>query len=115
MSAKLQVYLDLTFYEVGNAVWKESYLTKLLSADAAKNLKETAQTILAKMDRLSCKPESFKKIVEIAKTEELTFYDSSYIYFAKENGLQLLTEDKKLKTKAQKHVRAQSISELLSV
>ena len=55
--------LDLTFYEVGNAVWKEGTLTKLLTPDAAKTLQKTAQTILTKMDRVSSELESFEKIL----------------------------------------------------
>ena len=105
--------LDLTFYEVGNAVWKEGTLTKLLTPDAAKTLQKTAQTILTKMDRVSSELESFEKILEIAKTEKLTFYDSSYIQYAKGKGLQLITEDKELKTKAQKHVKAQTITTVI--
>ncbi len=102
--------LDLTFYEVGNAIWKESTLTRLLTPDEAKTLQKTAQTILTKMDRVSSESDSFEKILEIAKTEKLTFYDSSYIHFAKEKELQLITEDKELKTKAQKHIKVQTVT-----
>ena len=102
--------LDLTYYEVGNAVWKESVLTKLLTPDAAKTLQRTAETILTKIDRISSDSDSFEKIMEIAKFEKLTFYDSSYIHFAKEKGLQLITEDKELKTKAQKYVKVQNVT-----
>ncbi|MGA2385197.1 MAG: type II toxin-antitoxin system VapC family toxin [Candidatus Bathyarchaeia archaeon] len=102
--------LDLTYYEVGNAVWKESVLTKLLTPDAAKTLQRTAETVLAKIDRISGEADSFEKIMEIAQLEKLTFYDSSYIHFAKEKGLQLITEDKELKTKAQKYVKAQTVT-----
>jgi predicted nucleic acid-binding protein len=107
--------LDLTYYEVGNAVWKESCLTKLLTPEGTKTLQRTAQIILMKMDRVSNEPDSFGKIIEIAKTENLTFYDSSYIHFAKEKGLLLITEDKGLKEKAQKYVKVQTITALLSI
>ena len=60
------------------------------------------------MERLDSQSSSFEKILEIAKTEKLTFYDSSYIHFAKEKALQLLTEDKELRAKAQKYVKAQN-------
>ncbi len=102
--------LDLTYYEIGNAVWKESVLTKLLTPEAAKTLQRTAETILAKIDRINSDSNSFEKIMEIAKVEKLTFYDSSYIHFAKEKGLQLITEDKELKTKAHKYIKVQNVT-----
>jgi len=106
--------LDLTYYEVGNAIWKESILTKFLTPDDTNALQKVAQVILMKTDRLTSEPDSFEKILEIAKSEKLTFYDSSYIHFAKEKGLKLITEDKELKVKAQKHVNVQTITALLS-
>jgi predicted nucleic acid-binding protein len=108
------IIVDLTYYEVGNAIWKESILTKLLTKEASKTMQKNAQTVLATLDRVSAEPESFEKILEIAQTEKLTFYDSSYIHFAKEKKLQLVTEDKELKTKGQKHIRVQTVTELLS-
>jgi len=106
--------LDLTFYEVGNAIWKESILTKLLTPDESKTLEKATQTVLAKTDRITGDAETFQRILEIAKKEKLSFYDSSYIYFAKERGLVLVTEDKELKTKAQRHVDVRTVATLLS-
>jgi predicted nucleic acid-binding protein len=106
--------LDLTYYEVGNTIWKESILTKFLTPDDTNSLQKMAQAILMKTDRITSEPDSFEKILEIAKIEKLTFYDSSYIHFAKEKGLKLITEDKKLKVKAQKHVNVQTITTLIS-
>lgn len=106
--------LDLTYFEVGNAVWKESVLTKLLTPEGAKTLQKTAQVILPEIDHISPETDSFEKILEIAKAEKLTFYDSSYIHFAKQKGLQLITEDKELKTKAQKYVKVQTVTGLLT-
>jgi len=106
--------LDLTYYEVGNTIWKESILTKFLTPDDTNALKKVVQVILMKTDRITSEPDSFEKILEIAKIEKLTFYDSSYIHFAKEKGLKLITEDKKLKVKAQKHVNVQTITTLIS-
>jgi predicted nucleic acid-binding protein len=73
-----------------------------------------AQTILMRTDRIVNEASTFQKIIEIAKNENLSFYDSSYIYFAKEKNLKLTTEDKQLKEKAQKYVEAQTITTLLS-
>jgi len=106
--------LDLTYYEVGNAIWKESTLTKFLTPEDSKTLEKVAQTILMKTDRITIEAAVFQKILEIAKNEKLSFYDSSYIYFAKEKDLKLITEDKQLKAKAQKYVDVQTITTLLS-
>jgi predicted nucleic acid-binding protein len=106
--------LDLTYYEVGNAIWKESTLTKFLTSEQTKELEKVTQTILANIDIITSEPENFKEILEIAKTEKLTFYDSSYIFFAKEKELGLITEDKELRAKAQKHVDAQATTALIS-
>jgi predicted nucleic acid-binding protein len=107
--------LDLTFYEVGNAIWKESTLTKFLTPDDAKALEKVAQTIFARTDQIASGTGSFSGILEIAKTEKLSFYDSSYIYFAKEKALKLVTEDKKLNVKAQKYVDVQTATTLISL
>ncbi len=106
--------LDLTYYEIGNAIWKESTLTKFLTPEESKTLEKVVQTILMRTDRIVNEAETFQKILEIAKNENLSFFDSSYTYFAKEKGLKLITEDEQLKAKAQKYVNVQNINALLS-
>ncbi|MGA3061383.1 MAG: type II toxin-antitoxin system VapC family toxin [Candidatus Bathyarchaeia archaeon] len=108
------IILDLTFYEVGNAIWRESTLTKFLTPEEAKALEKVTQTILSKTDKITAEVSTFQSILEIAKNEKLSFYDSSYIYFAKEKNLKLATEDKQLKAKAQKYLDVQSITTLLT-
>ena len=106
--------LDLTFYEVGNAIWKESSLTKFLTPKEAEKLMTTAETVLANINRVTNEAKDFQKILKIAQTEKLSYYDSSYVYSAKETGLQLVTEDKELRTKARKYVDAITVSALLA-
>jgi predicted nucleic acid-binding protein len=106
--------LDLTFYEVGNAVWKESALLKFLTPEEAKRLGTMAQTVLAQIDQVTNEGEDFQKILEIAQDEKLSFYDSSYVFFAKQRGLPLVTEDKKLEMKAKKHVAVRTLATLFS-
>ena len=69
---------------------------------------------LAKTDRIEAETGTFQKIITIAKNERLSFYDSSYIYYAKEKELKLVTEDKKLNVKAQKYVDVQTTSTFIS-
>jgi predicted nucleic acid-binding protein len=107
------VILDLTYYEVGNAVWKESSLTRMITSHESEVLTATAQTILGKMEKIEGEANSFRGILDLAKKEKLTFYDSSYIFFSKEKGLKLVTEDKELYTKAKKHTSVQNTVEFL--
>ena len=102
--------LDLTFYEIGNAIWKENTLTKFLTPQEAEKLGTMTQTILAKINRVTSETEAFQKILEIAQTEKLSYYDSSYVYVAKEKALTLITEDKELRTKAQKYVDTRTVA-----
>ncbi len=111
---KDSMVLDLTYYEVGNAIWKESILTKFLTPKDSTAIGNAAQTILSKIERIISETASFQKILEIAKNEKLSYYDSGYVFFAKERGLTLVTEDKELKAKARKYVDVQSIITLLS-
>jgi predicted nucleic acid-binding protein len=106
--------LDLTVYEVGNALWRESSLAKFLTPEEAKSLEKVAQIILSRTDKILNEDITFQNIMEIAKTEGLSFYDSSYIYFAKQKNIKLITEDQTLKAKAQKYVEAQTTNSLLS-
>ena len=106
--------LDLTFYEVGNAVWKESALLKFLTPEEAKRLGTVAQTVLAKIGQVTNEDGDFQKILEIAQHEKLSFYDSSYVFFAKQKGLPLVTEDKQLEMKTKKHIDVRTIATLFS-
>jgi predicted nucleic acid-binding protein len=73
-----------------------------------------SQGFLAKIDQAAQEGPDFQKILEIAQDEKLSFYDSSYLYFAKQKGLILITEDKQLEAKAKKHVNVRTVATLLS-
>ena len=106
--------LDLTFYEVGNAIWKETCLTKFLSKEESKVLQNRIQTVLSKTDRIPQEASNFQKVLDISDSENLPFYDASYLFIAKIKGLALVTEDKELKAKAKKHIEVQNVATLLS-
>ena len=95
--------LDLTFYEIGNAIWKETTL-KYLTEEGAEKLAPLAQIVLTRMNRVTGTAEDFPAILQIAQTEKLTYYDSSYIHFAKKSATTLVTEDQELASKATKYV-----------
>ncbi len=101
--------LDLTFYEVGNAIYKETCLTKFLTRGESEILRNRIQTVLTRTEQIPSDPSHFREILDISVNEKLTFYDSSYLFVAKEKELALVTEDKILKAKAEKHVKTESI------
>ena len=107
--------LELTFYEVGNAIWKETCITKFISKNEFEAMQNAAQIILARIERLPNEIRSFKEILEISENEKLSFYDSSYLFSAKELGLTLVTEDRRLSVKARKYAQVESIESLLGV
>jgi hypothetical protein len=51
-------------------------------------------------------------VLEVAVKLEVTVYDSSYIVLARRYGLTLVTEDRRLRAKAQEVVRCVSVDEL---
>jgi len=106
--------LDLTVYEIGNTLLKENRLTKFLTPTEIETLERVTQTVLARTEKILNQPAILQQIIEIAKTENLSFYDSSYIYFAKQNNIQLVTEDTNLRDKAQKYIPTQTTTTLLS-
>jgi predicted nucleic acid-binding protein len=106
--------LDLTVYEVGNALLKESNITKFLTPKEINTLEKVTQIILSRTEKILNHDVTFQQIMKIAKTENISFYDSSYIYFAKQNNIQLVTEDKVFRNKAKKYVQTQTTMALLS-
>ncbi len=106
--------LDLTFYEVGNAIWKETCLTNFLTKKESEVLRNRVQLVLAKTERIPSEASSFQRILDVSEGENLSFYDASYLFVAKEKGLVLVTEDKELRVKAKKHVEVQNVANLLS-
>jgi len=86
--------LDLTFYEIGNAIWKDYYIFKRIN-----NLIETSEVIyeiLKEFNVIENLSLLFIEIIKIAIEKNLTYYDASYVYASKNFGLILVSEDKDL-------------------
>ena len=96
--------LDLTKYEVGNALWKELVLTKAIGDEEFKEFFDLLVSILLRTKVLILEPENVPEIAEIAAKERITFYDASYITLAKMRNLTLITEDEQLARTASKHI-----------
>lgn len=101
---KGQYILDLTMYEVSNAIWKEVVLFKTLTKDEAVTLMNEITNIVQKLNIIRIQ-DDLDKIMEIAIKERLTFYDAAYLYFAKKYQLILITNDKKLYNAAKDKIK----------
>jgi len=59
---------------------------------------------------IGCREE---EILDVAEGLRLTFYDASYMYYARENKLPLVTEDSYLIDKAKPHIKALKLDDIL--
>jgi len=83
--------LDLTIYEVGNALWREYRRGRI------KNLKTTVPLFQEALNSINTlKIDNIDEVLKIAIDKNITFYDASYIYVAEKTGLKLVTEDKEI-------------------
>ena len=103
----------LTIYEVLNAIWKETYLTKSLSRGEAERFIRIFAEALDYLNILLIHPyelEVFKTAVGLG----LTVYDASYVVLTEKNDLTLVTEDEKLRKKASKKVKVVSLRKIVT-
>ncbi|EHP70424.1 putative nucleic acid-binding protein, contains PIN domain [Metallosphaera yellowstonensis MK1] len=84
--------LSLTFYEVGNAIWKEHYLRKKVKDPIA--LAMFFHKFLRKFNVIEDPP--LEEVIKTAVKGGLTYYDASYLYAATSLGLILVSNDKDL-------------------
>ena len=103
---------QLAIYEVLNAIWKEAYLTKNLTYEEAMEFIEVFKSALEYLEILDvhpCEADVLVKALELG----ITTYDASYIVLAQKNNLILVTEDRKLREKAEKLVKVVDLGELI--
>jgi predicted nucleic acid-binding protein len=97
--------LDLTKYEVGNALWKEHVLRQAIEADEFRESLDLLRTIILRTKVLSVDAQDLPDVAEVAEKERITFYDASYVIIAKVQNLTLVTEDANLAKAASKHTK----------
>ena len=102
--------LNLAFYELGNAVWKQVHLHKALTQEEGSEALAALTEVYGQMRELQV--EDASSILKIAVEEGLTYYDASYIHAAIKNDAVLVTDDKKLQTAASKYVETATSDEL---
>jgi predicted nucleic acid-binding protein len=84
--------LDLTIYEVGNAVWR-AYRRGTIEQPVL--VARMFEEVLKGLDKLGVGP-VLLEVLDIAAKSGATFYDASYVYVARREGLKLVTEDSDL-------------------
>lgn len=96
-----QCILDLTRYELGNALWKVSKLIDKSDKSIALEALKQVHSLMALMEVI--RPEGLEELtgtMETAFDTGLSFYDSAYIQTARRNDLVLVTEDERLMKRA---------------
>ena len=88
----LLAILDLTVYEVGNAIWKEYRVGRIRDPVL---VARAFSEVMKRLHILSIHS-SIDEVVELAARENLTFYDASYLYVATSRNMKLVTEDRDL-------------------
>ena len=107
--------LDLTLYEVGNALWKINKLFGKPDKATALDAINEASLLMAQMEEIKVEGGDLKDVMEIAFDTSLSFYDSAYLYVAKRRGLVLMTEDEGLlRNSAKVGVRCLKVKDLKS-
>jgi predicted nucleic acid-binding protein len=84
--------LDLTFYEVGNAIWKDYRIHKKIKDPFT--LAKLFYELLGKFNVLRDPP--MQEVIRVAVEKDLTYYDASYVFAAINKGLTLVSNDKDL-------------------
>lgn len=99
--------INLALYEIGNAVWKQVHLTKRLNQSQGEKIILSASLLIDKMKYINI---DVVNTLKIAVKEGLTFYDASYLQIAYSTRSELITDDKKLRDKAEKYVETAGTS-----
>jgi predicted nucleic acid-binding protein len=102
--------LNLAFYELGNAVWKQVHVRKVITVNEANVLLDLFAQVFGMLRKPE--PEEGSEVLKIAMKENLTYYDAAYISTALKNGLALVTDDERLCKIGKKYVETTSSNEL---
>lgn len=103
---------DLTFYEVGNAMWKSVHI-ELITANDAEVILKTFNQLSTTMNVVPYNRNELLKILNISLKESITFYDASYLHNALKNNLALVTDDKRLKKVANEYLEVLESEEVI--
>src|SRR5437867_4515694 len=104
--------LDLTSYEAGNTLWRLSVLQNKLTIEAVDSTLGVLTKLMEQTKEMNVRNMDLVSIMNVARNERTTFYDSAYIAAAKDRKLTLVTDDGRLSKAASKYVEVRDSSEL---
>ena len=103
--------LELARYEMGNILWKNYTLQAKVTEQELRSLAKLIKQILNIMEikQINCNEE---EILDIATKMKITFYDASYVHYAKTRELTLITEDGELLKRITPYIKALKLNEI---
>ncbi len=104
--------LDLTGYEAGNALWRLCLLEKKVTEEEAYTFLSTLSGFLNLLQTISFAELDSKRILSVAISKRLTFYDASYIAAAETKSLTLVTDDATLAKAADEFVETKKSTQV---
>ncbi|RLI32644.1 hypothetical protein DRO56_03180 [Candidatus Bathyarchaeota archaeon] len=102
--------LSLAFYEIGNAVWRQIHIHKVITREEGDIVLDSLMEVVRRMEKIEV--ERPLEILRIAVEENLTYYDASYLQAAIEKDLTLITDDKKLYVTGKKYIETLKSDEI---
>lgn len=96
--------LDLTGYEIGNALWKLCALEKKIESSGASLLLKSSVDLMGHLEKIRLEDLNSDRIMDIGISKRITFYDSSYVVAAEAKHLTLVTDDAVLARAAKDYV-----------
>jgi len=104
--------LDLTGYETGNALWRLCFLEKKITHEEADAFLSTVSGFLNLLQMISFAELDSKRILSLAISKRLAFYEASYIAAAETKRLTLVTDDEALTKVAEEFVETKSSTQV---
>ena len=104
--------LNLAFYELGNAVWKQARIHRRITLEEAYLILDTLTEVFRRLRKPE--DEAPLRTLEMAVREDLTYYDAAYISAAIEKGLILVTDDERLYEVGRRYVKTLKSDELIN-
>lgn len=103
--------LELARYEMGNILWKNYTLQAKVTDQELKSLAKLIKQTLNIMEiiQINCNEE---EILDAATKLKITFYDASYVHYAKTKELTLITEDAELLKKITPYIKASKLNNI---
>ncbi|MEM0494455.1 MAG: type II toxin-antitoxin system VapC family toxin [Thermofilum sp.] len=105
--------LDLAFYEIGNALWKQVVRGVASREEVERTALAIGKLLLVKgIIKVGWRDLGYSAILNLAVDNGITFYDASYLAASIAFGVPLVTEDEKLRRIAAKYVEVASWRDL---